>query len=175
MTTAPVIGELLAAVENTPLTSEAASDAAVNISEIRRAYDRAVKLPQAWWRSSWRGQAAPTGSPGACKADDFAVFRPSLEMIVALKREEAQAVGYKGVPYDALLDEYEPGADTAEISESSRLFAKTSAVGASNRVVGADGRRARFWPASILWSVNKRSAAPRRPRLVSISRRAGWM
>ena len=31
-----------------------------------------------------------------------------------LKRQEAQAVGYKDVPYDALLDQFEPGATTAE-------------------------------------------------------------
>src|SRR5262249_34924247 len=44
---------------------------------------------------------------------------------VRLKREEAEAVGYdraKGaVPYDALLDEYEPGATTAEVT---RVFAE---------------------------------------------------
>src|SRR5205814_262638 len=41
--------------------------------------------------------------------------------IVHLKRQEAQAVGYQKAPYDALLDEYEPGATTAEVSE---VFAK---------------------------------------------------
>jgi carboxypeptidase Taq len=39
-----------------------------------------------------------------------------LENIVALKRREAEAIGYKTHPYDALLDEYEPGATTADIT-----------------------------------------------------------
>ena len=34
-----------------------------------------------------------------------------------LKQQEAKAVGYSGGPYDALLDEYEPGATTAEITQ----------------------------------------------------------
>ena len=46
MLTAPQIGELLAEVESAPLVSDAGVGAAVNVREIRRAYDRAVKLPQ---------------------------------------------------------------------------------------------------------------------------------
>ncbi|HEX4613430.1 MAG TPA: carboxypeptidase M32, partial [Urbifossiella sp.] len=42
---------------------------------------------------------------------------PYLEKVVALKRQEAQAVGYTGHPYNALLDEYEPGATVAEVRE----------------------------------------------------------
>jgi len=121
MTTAPAIGDLLNAVENTELTRDPESDAAVNVREIRRAYDRQVKLPQRLVEELARVTSlAQQVWQEARKADDFAAFRPSLEKIVALKREEAQAVGYKSVPYDALLDEYEPGADTAEIT---RIFA----------------------------------------------------
>ncbi len=121
MTTAPVVGELLAAIEASDLMRDPASDAAVNVREVRRGYDRAVKLPQRLVeelaRVSTRAQQV---WQEARQADDFDAFRPWLEKIVALKREEAQAVGCKGVPYDALLDEYEPGADTAEIT---RVFA----------------------------------------------------
>ena len=46
MTTAPVIGELLASLEASDLTRDPGSDGAANVREIRRAYDRAVKLPQ---------------------------------------------------------------------------------------------------------------------------------
>ena len=119
----------------------------MNVREIRRAYDRAVKLPQRLVEELARvTSVAQQVWQEARKADDFAAFRPSLEKIVALKREEAQAVGYKGVPYDALLDEYEPGADTAEIT---RVFAalapRPRPAGAGDRVVGPHGRRATFW------------------------------
>src|SRR6516225_7830692 len=46
MLTAPVIGELLAEVEGSPLVREPNGDAAANVREIRHAYDRAVKLPR---------------------------------------------------------------------------------------------------------------------------------
>ncbi len=52
----------------------------------------------------------------ARKNNDFPSFAPWLEKIVHLKRQEAQALGYRAVPYDALLDQYEPGATTAELT-----------------------------------------------------------
>src|SRR5690606_37825958 len=49
-------------------------------------------------------------------AADFPRFRPWLEKLVKLKREEAQAVGRDGPLYDALLDEYEPGETAARLT-----------------------------------------------------------
>jgi carboxypeptidase Taq len=47
---------------------------------------------------------------------DFQAFLPWLDKMIGLKREEAQVVGYgNGIPYDALLDDYEPGMTAAEI------------------------------------------------------------
>src|SRR5262249_258384 len=46
MLTAPEIGQLLSEVERAPLVSEQDSLPAVNVREIRRLYDRAVKLPK---------------------------------------------------------------------------------------------------------------------------------
>jgi len=51
----------------------------------------------------------------ARKDSSFAAFRPWLEKIVALKRQEAQAIGFTGAPYDALLDEFEPGMTAARL------------------------------------------------------------
>src|SRR6516164_9077523 len=106
--THPAIGELLATVEGSPLVID--GDAAVNVREIRRNYDRAVKLPkelvEELARVTTRAQQV---WQEARKANDFASFRPWLEQVVRLKRQEAQAVGYRQEPYDALLDEYEPG------------------------------------------------------------------
>src|SRR5438105_4087029 len=42
MATAPVIGELLAEVERSPLVRDADSLEAANVREVRRGYDRAV-------------------------------------------------------------------------------------------------------------------------------------
>jgi carboxypeptidase Taq len=115
------IGELLAAVEGSSLVADPASDAGANVREIRRLHDRQVKLPKELVEELARVTTQAQGAwQEARQHSDFARFRPWLEKIVALKSQEAAAVGYTGAPYDALLDEYEPGATVAEIT---RLFA----------------------------------------------------
>ncbi len=120
--TAPIIGELLAEVEGSEVAREPGSPAAVNIREIRRRYDRATRLPLALVKELARITAmARDVWVEARKQSAFALFRPWLETIVALKRQEAEAVGYSGVAYDALLDDYEPGETTARLTQ---LFAE---------------------------------------------------
>lgn len=119
MSTAPIIGELLATIEDSELVRDPDSDAAANVRDIRRQYDRAVKVPkelvEELARTSTRAQQAWVE---ARKKNEFAAFLPWLEKIVGLKREQAQAIGFKDVPYDALLDEYEPGATTADVTKT---------------------------------------------------------
>ncbi len=52
----------------------------------------------------------------ARRDEDFSLFLPHLEKVVALSRERAEFLGYEKEPYDALLDLYEPGmnAETLE-------------------------------------------------------------
>jgi len=57
----------------------------------------------------------------ARKKSDFALFAPYLEKIVALKREEADKLGYEGHPYNALLDIYEEGLTIGDVD---RVFAR---------------------------------------------------
>jgi carboxypeptidase Taq len=115
--TAPVIGELLSTIEGSDLVKDADSDTAANVREIRRTRDRAVKLPKELVEELARVTThAQQVWQQARAANDFAAFQPWLDKIVRLKRQEAQAIGYKDAPYDALLDEYEPGATTAEVT-----------------------------------------------------------
>ena len=53
----------------------------------------------------------------ARKANDFKVYKKALTKIVDICKEEADLVGYKNHPYDALLDIYEPGAKTKELTK----------------------------------------------------------
>jgi carboxypeptidase Taq len=118
MTTAPIIGELLAQVESSELVKANESDAAANVREIRRNYDRAVKLPATLVEELARvTTVAQQVWRDARKANNFAAFRLHLETIVKLLRQKADAIGYQATRYDALLDEYEPGATTAHITE----------------------------------------------------------
>ncbi|HMF11023.1 MAG TPA: carboxypeptidase M32, partial [Gemmataceae bacterium] len=119
--TAPRMEKLLGEVESSALVRDAESPAAVNVREIRRVHDRAVKLPKALVEELARTTTQAQGVwQEARQKNDFAAFRPWLEKIVALKRQEAAAIGYDESTYDALLDEYEPGATTREVA---RVFA----------------------------------------------------
>lgn len=123
--TSPRIGERLAAVESSNLVRDGETIEAVNVREIRRSFDRAVKLPSRLVEELARVTTqAQHAWRDARKNRRFADFAPWLEKVVALKREEAQAVGYRESPYDALLDEYEPGATAKEVTE---VFAKLRA------------------------------------------------
>jgi carboxypeptidase Taq len=117
MLTDPRIGDALhrATVETAGEPGDSVRGA--NVREIQRAYDRAVKLP-----ARLVEEIAKTTSQAqniwaeARKQNDPAPFLPWLDRILKLKREEAQVVGYCESPYDALLDEYEPGATAREIT-----------------------------------------------------------
>ena len=116
--TAPRIGDLLTELEQCGSLGEATSALAVNVREARHSYDRATKLPRALVEELSRTTTlAQTAWVTARKKSDFAEFQPWLEKMVGLKRQQAEALGYSdGVPYDALLDEFEPGASSREIA-----------------------------------------------------------
>ena len=117
-TTDPRVGEWLSELEAGGDLGEPDGPMAVNVRETRRSYDRASKLPRRLVEEISRTTTlAQQAWVDARKEADFASFQPWLEKVVALKREEAEAIGYgDGVPYDALLDEYEPGATAEQIA-----------------------------------------------------------
>ena len=51
----------------------------------------------------------------ARKENNFTSYAPHLTKMVALKRKEAELLTYKKHPYDALLEQYEPGARVADL------------------------------------------------------------
>ncbi|HEX7550170.1 MAG TPA: carboxypeptidase M32 [Candidatus Methylomirabilis sp.] len=138
--TAPEIGDLLSLAETGELARASGSAAAVNLREIRRAYDRATRIPATLVQELARTSTlAQDVWMEARKASDFGRFRPWLEKLIGLKREEAKAVGRGGTLYDALLDEYEPGETAARLT---LVFAelRTALVDLVGRIA-ASGRR----------------------------------
>ncbi len=89
-----------------------------NLREIKRAYDRAVKIPKSLVEELSRTiTLSQRAWQEAREKSDFAAFKPWMEKIVKLKRQEAEAVGYDGTPYNAMLDDFEPGATTEQITK----------------------------------------------------------
>ena len=110
--TRPRWSEVLGELESTELDEW--TGAAVR--EMRRKYGRATRLPEALVR-----ELAETVSLGyeawvaARKESDFESFRPWLERILGLKRQEAACLATGDCLYDALLDDYEPGMTTRQL------------------------------------------------------------
>lgn len=90
---------------------------AVIVREAWRGYERDRRLPEEFVKE----QAEVISLAGevwkeAKAKSNFKLFQPWLAKIVDLKRREAAYIGYTDSPYDALLEEYEPGATTAEVT-----------------------------------------------------------
>jgi carboxypeptidase Taq len=51
----------------------------------------------------------------AKEENDFGLYAPYLQKVIDLKRKEAEIVGYKEHPYDALCDEFEPDCTVAQL------------------------------------------------------------
>ena len=114
--------------------------AAVNVREIRRGYDRQTQLPRTLVEELARTTTlAQQEWVVARQENDFLHFRPWLEKIVRLKRREAACVGERDRSYDALLDEYEPGATSVEIGRSSGAPARAGPAGRGDRWGAAPG------------------------------------
>lgn len=96
---------------------DADGDVGVTVHELKRQRDKQVKLPKALVEELSR--LAVVGQQTwveARQADDFARFAPILKQTIELKRQQADALGYPQCRYDALLDDYEPHASTAEVT-----------------------------------------------------------
>ncbi len=105
------IGEWLAAAEAADAVAEA------NLRDIRRAYDRTRKVPADLAAALAKTTSRAHRVWAQCRAEeDPAGFLPILKEVVDLRRQEAAAVAGDADPYDALLDDYEPGATGVELA-----------------------------------------------------------
>lgn len=84
-----------------------------------RDYEKAKKIPSELVAEFSRETSFAIEAWGKAKSSsDFSIFRPHLEKIVGLNIRKADALGYKDSPYDALLDEFEPGTKKSDIQAS---------------------------------------------------------
>ncbi len=114
--TSPKIGETLSAIESSPLVKDPISDAAVNIRELRRSYDRATKLPASLVEEMSKTAAlAHHAWIDARKKSHYDTFKPWLAKTLDLKRQEIACIGGDKPAYDVLLDEFEPHETSANL------------------------------------------------------------
>jgi carboxypeptidase Taq len=92
------------------------SDEASLIRVVRRDYDKARKLPSALVEELSRTFSQGLQIWTRARADkEFSQYQDILSRIVDLNLQVAEAYGYELSPYDALLDQNEPGMKTAEV------------------------------------------------------------
>ena len=104
--TDPRVGDWLEAAEAADETQEAM------LREIRHSYARSCRVPAALAQEMARVTSRAQGIWAEARGnEDVAAFLPVLDEVVRLSRETAAALAVDGQShYDALLDDYEPGA-----------------------------------------------------------------
>jgi carboxypeptidase Taq len=130
--TDPRIGEWLEAAR----AEDEAS--ARQLELIGRRYRRTKKVPAKL--SAALARATSLGHRVWAEAradDDFARFAPTLDDILRLVREKADALADGGDAYDALLDDYEPGATGDELSVMFNAL-RPRLVALRDRILGSD-------------------------------------
>jgi carboxypeptidase Taq len=107
----PRIGEWL---ETAVATDDVAK---AQIRHIRRSLERTTLVPAKLASAIARETSRAHRIWAQARADeDVAAFLPALDEVLQLKRQEAQAIAGSADPYDAMLDDYEPGATAAQLS-----------------------------------------------------------
>ena len=92
------------------------------VREVGRAYDKSVKTPIELLQEMVETTAEAHNSWVTARANkQFKQFEPVLRKIISLNQRLADALGYEDSPYNALLDEYEPGLTVKQLDP---LFAK---------------------------------------------------
>lgn len=109
----PQLGDWLAQIDDADLDHVGQAQ----MRHIRRSYARNSKVPADLAAEIARVTSKAQGIwAEAREADNVAGFAPILDQVLDLRRQEAAALSDGGDAYDALLQDYEPGATGAELS-----------------------------------------------------------
>ena len=114
----PEMGQMLNALEQDETLND---DQRANVREMRRSYDKAVKLPSEFVAAFAKAKSEALLSWQKARLNsDFSAFQPQLETLIGMTKEKIAYYGGQDNPYDVLLDEYEVG---MKVSDYDPLFA----------------------------------------------------
>src|SRR5579875_3486361 len=110
MSTSPEMESFLAELSNESTYKELDSINQALVRVVKKEFDMYRKIPQdRFEKYVVLASQAESVWEDAKHTSDFAMFRPYLEQIVAMKLEFIDYWGYEENKYDTLLDQYEPG------------------------------------------------------------------
>ncbi len=111
------LGEMLQQLSASDLMSDPASPIAASVRMMLKDFRRNSRLPvelvEATTKATVLGQQA---WEAARAADSWSAFAPHMQTIFDLKRQEAELLRDDGTLYDALLDQYEDGANSKSLT-----------------------------------------------------------
>ena len=88
------------------------------VRDARRNYDSKVKIPNELAKMEARlGSEGYHGWAKARENDDFQSFKPYLEKLVQLRKDQAEAVSPEKLPYDYCIDRFERGLTSERLTE----------------------------------------------------------
>jgi carboxypeptidase Taq len=100
------------------LGEELTEDQRVNLMLVHRDYQKKKRYPVVFVEEMANATARGFNFWHEARTkNDFNVFAPLLEKIIDLKIQEAKIIGFESHPYDALMDDYEPGLTIAKMDE----------------------------------------------------------
>lgn len=113
----PQFGEWLHEARSSNDFSSWSLDERTVVLELQKEFEKQKRLPRRLVEELSRAEViAQQQWVVAREKDDFATFAPYLEKNIALRREYADAIGFKETRYDALIDDYEPGETYASLA-----------------------------------------------------------
>ncbi|MFB5663106.1 carboxypeptidase M32 [Alteribacillus sp. HJP-4] len=116
--TSPETGEYLDTILENGAEKKISEISRLSAREMKKEYDRFKKIPE----NEFKEYSILTSKTESVWEDakenaDFETFQPYLEKIVDFSRRFADYWGYEKHPYDALLEDYEPGMDVATLDD----------------------------------------------------------
>lgn len=116
MMTADDFGELLNKLDKN--RADLDEKQAKNVDLTIKKYKKIKKLSKEFVERKSRVTSATYDAWVKAKtANDYTLYRDALKEIIDVKREEAKLLGWEVHPYDALLDDYEPGYTSAQLDK----------------------------------------------------------
>jgi carboxypeptidase Taq len=114
LATSPELGAILDQLQTDQNLSEKEKR---NVAQSVKDYNIQKKYPTAFVEEMSRlVSEAFQAWQKARSENNFSAFAPTLHNLVTLKRQECELLGYTDHPYDALIDLYEPGTTTKDIT-----------------------------------------------------------
>ncbi|MFT4412610.1 carboxypeptidase M32 [Fredinandcohnia humi] len=110
LTVSKEMGELLATLTSEEVYSQLDDVTKASVRERNNFYEQSKSIPSELYNEYMvLTSNANDAWEEARESNNFDVYLPYLERIVEIKKQFAEYYGYEGHPYNALLNEYEPG------------------------------------------------------------------